>query len=77
VSLLSVIGTDEAGTRLRRLLGKERVAARLHRDRSIATTIKLRVIGRQQQLLRVDFERTPRSSSESRHRRRPGDRRGG
>ncbi|MCI3952015.1 MAG: rfaE1, partial [Burkholderiales bacterium] len=59
VSLLSVIGTDEAGTRLRRLLGKERVAARLHRDRSIATTIKLRVIGRQQQLLRVDFERTP------------------
>ncbi|HJQ64422.1 MAG TPA: D-glycero-beta-D-manno-heptose-7-phosphate kinase [Burkholderiales bacterium] len=59
VSLLSVIGTDEAGTRLRRLLSKERIAARLHRDRSIATTIKLRVIGRQQQLLRVDFERTP------------------
>ena len=59
VSLLSVIGTDEAGTRLRRLLSKERIAARLHRDGSIATTIKLRVIGRQQQLLRVDFERTP------------------
>ena len=59
VSLLSVIGTDEAGMRLRRLLGKERIAARLHRDGSIATTIKLRVIGRQQQLLRVDFERTP------------------
>ena len=59
VSLLSVIGPDEAGTRLKRLLGKERIAVRLHRDRSIATTIKLRVIGRQQQLLRVDFERTP------------------
>ena len=59
VSLLSVIGTDEAGTRLRRLLSKERIVARLHRDGSIATTIKLRVIGRQQQLLRVDFERTP------------------
>ena len=59
VSLLSVIGADEAGTRLKRLLGRERIAARLHRDRSIATTIKLRVIGRHQQLLRVDFEKTP------------------
>ena len=59
VSLLSVIGTDEAGTRLKRLLARELIATRLHRDRSVATTIKLRVIGRQQQLLRVDFERTP------------------
>jgi len=59
VSLLSVIGADEAGTRLKRLLGKERIAARLHRDRSIATTIKLRIIGRHQQLLRVDFETAP------------------
>src|SRR5688572_11340044 len=59
VSLLSVVGSDEAGTRLKRLLGKESIEARLHRDRSIATTIKLRVIGRQQQLLRVDFETPP------------------
>jgi rfaE bifunctional protein kinase chain/domain len=59
VSLLSVIGADEAGTRLKRLLGKERIAVELHRDRSVATTIKLRVIGRRQQLLRVDFEKTP------------------
>jgi len=59
VSLLSVIGADEAGTRLKRLLGKERIAVQLHRDRSVATTIKLRVIGRRQQLLRVDFEKTP------------------
>ncbi|HET6492353.1 MAG TPA: D-glycero-beta-D-manno-heptose-7-phosphate kinase [Burkholderiales bacterium] len=59
VSLLSVIGADEAGTRLKRLLARERIAAQLHRDRSIATTIKLRVIGRRQQLLRVDFEKTP------------------
>lgn len=59
VSLLSVIGADEAGTRLKRLLGKERIAAQLHRDRTIDTTIKLRVIGRHQQLLRVDFETAP------------------
>jgi D-glycero-beta-D-manno-heptose-7-phosphate kinase len=36
-----------------------KVQARLHRDRSIRTTEKLRVIGRQQQLLRLDFERAP------------------
>ncbi|MDP2239198.1 MAG: D-glycero-beta-D-manno-heptose-7-phosphate kinase [Burkholderiales bacterium] len=59
VSLLSVTGRDEAGTRLRRLLKNDRIAARLHIDRSIDTTVKLRVIGRQQQLLRVDFETPP------------------
>jgi rfaE bifunctional protein kinase chain/domain len=31
----------------------------LHRDPDLATTIKLRVIGRQQQLLRIDFETEP------------------
>ena len=59
VSLLSVVGADEAGGRLKVLLGRERIRAELHRDRSIATTVKLRVIGRNQQLLRVDFETTP------------------
>lgn len=59
VSLLSVTGRDEAGTRLRRLLKKDRIEARLHVDRSVDTTVKLRVIGRQQQLLRVDFETPP------------------
>jgi rfaE bifunctional protein kinase chain/domain len=59
VSLLSVVGADEAGTRLKRLLGKDRIAAVLHRDRSITTTVKLRVIGRRQQLLRADFETAP------------------
>lgn len=59
VNLLSVVGMDEAGTRLKRLLAAAGIPAQLHRDRSIATTIKLRVIGRKQQLLRVDFETTP------------------
>ena len=56
VSLLSVVGADEAAARLATLLRDERVSARLHRDRGVRTTVKLRVIGRQQQLLRVDFE---------------------
>ena len=58
-ALLSVVGRDEAGRRLRQLLQKERVATRLHADPTITTTVKLRVIGRQQQLLRADFETLP------------------
>lgn len=59
VTLLSVVGQDEPGRRLRELLREEKIAARLHYDRTIDTTVKLRVIGRQQQLLRIDFETTP------------------
>jgi rfaE bifunctional protein kinase chain/domain len=59
VTLLSVVGQDEPGRRLRELLREESIAARLHYDRTIDTTVKLRVIGRQQQLLRIDFETQP------------------
>ena len=59
VSLLSVVGRDEAGSTLRRLLKRDRVTARLHADRGLTTTIKLRVIGRRQQLVRLDFETPP------------------
>jgi rfaE bifunctional protein kinase chain/domain len=59
VTLLSVVGRDEAGRRLAQLLSKEKVAVRLHADRAINTTVKLRVIGRRQQLLRLDFEAPP------------------
>ena len=58
-SLLSVVGRDEAGRRLRQLLRSEHIAASLHNDATVATTVKLRVIGRQQQLLRADFETLP------------------
>lgn len=59
--LLSVVGADEEGGVLENLLSKEGIEPRLHRDRSIQTTQKLRVIARQQrqQLLRVDFEVSP------------------
>ena len=60
VTLLSVVGRDEPGRRLEALLRKEKVTARLHRDRTIDTTVKLRVIGPgQHQMLRVDFETEP------------------
>lgn len=59
VTLLSVVGRDEAGRSLESLLRNEKITARLHHDGTIDTTVKLRVIGRHQQLLRVDFETAP------------------
>ena len=60
VTLLSVVGRDEAGRRLAAMLRSEKITARLHSDRSIDTTVKLRVIGPQRhQLLRIDFETEP------------------
>lgn len=59
VGLLSVVGEDEPGERVAALLTQTGIASHLHRDAALPTTIKLRVIGRQQQLLRVDFEDAP------------------
>ncbi|MEY4730758.1 MAG: hypothetical protein RL020_1916 [Pseudomonadota bacterium] len=62
-SLLSVVGNDEAAKSLNTLLKQGNVHAVLHADASLDTTVKLRVIGRQQQLLRVDFETPPSSEA--------------
>src|SRR3954467_14351192 len=40
VTLLSVVGTDEPGRRLTELVRGEKINARLHRDRTIDTTVK-------------------------------------
>jgi rfaE bifunctional protein kinase chain/domain len=58
-SLLSVVGDDEASHLLQDLIAKSGITPYLGRDAQLKTTVKLRVIGRQQQLLRVDFENTP------------------
>src|SRR5215213_1668351 len=59
VTLLSVVGDDEPGRMLRTLLGEYRVVTRFQIDRKVPTIVKLRVISRQQQLLRIDFETPP------------------
>ena len=59
VSLLALIGNDEPGRSIKRLMADADVNASLYVDEAITTTVKLRVIGRQQQLLRIDFETTP------------------
>ena len=58
-ALLSVVGDDEAGAAIERLVAGDGITASLHYDPSLPTTVKLRVIARQQQLLRIDFETRP------------------
>lgn len=57
--LLGVVGADEAGTEVEQLLAGGGIHSYLKRDEAISTIIKLRVIGRQQQMLRIDFEEPP------------------
>jgi rfaE bifunctional protein kinase chain/domain len=58
-SLLSVVGDDEASRILEALVAQTGITPYFGRDPQLKTTVKLRVIGRQQQLLRLDFENTP------------------
>jgi rfaE bifunctional protein kinase chain/domain len=57
--LLTVVGEDDAGRCIGRLLDASGIEGHLHTDPRLATTVKVRVIGRQQQITRVDFETTP------------------
>ena len=59
VTLLTVVGQDEPARRLQQLLEKEGVTTLLGHDPQLYTIVKLRVIGRAQQLIRVDFENAP------------------
>jgi len=59
VTLITVVGSDEPATRLQQLLQEKGIEAILGRDPNLYTCVKLRVIGRAQQLVRVDFENQP------------------
>ena len=58
-TLLTVVGNDEPAATLRRLLEEQGVTALLGSDAKLYTIVKLRVIGRAQQLIRIDFENQP------------------
>lgn len=60
-ALMSVAGEDEAGHTLRTLLADRGIESLLQPDPTIKTTVKLRIIARQQQMLRADFENAPTS----------------
>ena len=58
-SLMGIVGDDEAGMIVESLLNEADIVPHLHVAKEISTIVKLRVIGRQQQLLRLDFEKRP------------------
>ena len=58
-SLMGIVGDDEAGRIVESLLNEAEIVPHLHVAKEISTIVKLRVIGRQQQLLRLDFEKRP------------------
>ncbi|AZR59872.1 D-glycero-beta-D-manno-heptose-7-phosphate kinase [Eikenella corrodens] len=58
-ALLSVVGQDEAANELEKIIQSNGVQTFLERDETIDTTVKLRVLSRNQQLLRIDFEEKP------------------
>ena len=60
-SLLTVVGDDDASHHLEELVAKTGIETHFGRDADLKTTVKLRVIGRQQQLIRLDFENTPKN----------------
>jgi rfaE bifunctional protein kinase chain/domain len=59
VTLMTVVGVDEPARKLRDLLAANGICALLGSDMKLSTTVKLRVIARAQQLMRLDFENTP------------------
>jgi rfaE bifunctional protein kinase chain/domain len=59
VMLMTAVGDDEPARRLEELLKTQAVEVILARDPQLFTCVKLRVIGRAQQLVRVDFENQP------------------
>jgi D-glycero-beta-D-manno-heptose-7-phosphate kinase len=58
-TLITVVGKDEPASKLQQLLQEKGVDSILGTDPKLYTCVKLRVIGRAQQLVRVDFENQP------------------
>lgn len=56
VSLMGVVGGDAAGKKIAELARQRNIATHFSTDKNLTTTVKLRVLGNHQQLLRIDFE---------------------
>lgn len=58
-TLLTVVGKDEPGRTLVSMLEAKQIETLFREDPQLRTIVKLRVIGRSQQLIRIDFENEP------------------
>lgn len=61
--LLTITGDDREADTLERLLRADGIGCHLCRDKLLNTIVKLRVIARHQQLIRIDFESPPSKDS--------------
>ena len=59
IQLLGLVGDDEAGQKVQAMLTDLQIHSRLQIDKAVPTIVKLRVVARQQQLIRLDFEEAP------------------
>jgi len=59
IKLLGLIGKDEAGAQVQHKLAQQGIESLLQVDETVPTIVKLRVVARQQQLIRLDFEEEP------------------
>lgn len=59
VQLLSVVGRDQDGDNLEALLEGQNVKCHFWRSEALHTSVKLRIISRNQQIVRADFEDLP------------------
>jgi rfaE bifunctional protein kinase chain/domain len=63
IKLLGLIGNDEAGLQVQHKLAQQDIESLLQIDETVPTIVKLRVVARQQQLIRLDFEEEPAQDS--------------
>lgn len=65
-NLLGITGDDADADVLEALLTAQGISSQLERDRQLKTTVKLRIVSQQQQLIRIDFE-TPATEDSTRN----------
>jgi rfaE bifunctional protein kinase chain/domain len=61
VTIMSMVGADHAALAVRSLLDAHGIISVLGEDPKMSTIVKLRIIGRSQQMIRIDFEKKARS----------------
>lgn len=66
VMLAGIVGKDEAGQAVQGLLEADGIEHTLIQDTDFQTIVKMRVLARQQQMMRVDFEQKPTQACVSR-----------
>ena len=65
VTIIGVVGDDDDGREIQQLLNKQNINTEFITDNSIRTTSKIRIVSRNQQLIRLDFDDAAYASSKA------------